>query len=116
MEEDSYYIVNTEMAGVWFGKFVRNHAGSACLTEGRRIFDTAETSLTLNEIANIRVGAYDKIMSEKPTIWLIATEYELCTTDCITSIQSKSEYLPDLSETSSDIDYDKAKELIRAIM
>lgn len=111
MEKDNYYLINTQMSGVWFGKFIRYFGTDACLAEARRIFDCSEVGSTLSEIASNGVSSYNKIMKEKSKIWLQPTEFELCTSESITSIQGKIEHFPALEDVSNDIDYNAASKL-----
>jgi hypothetical protein len=111
MKKGNYYIVKTDMAGVWFGKYLKLSGFSICLIEARRIFDSSETLLTFSEIALNGVNNYDKIMKEYQQIWLDPICDFECSETCIDSIQSKSAYTPQLNETSSDIDVNKVKKL-----
>lgn len=89
-----YVIIRTYSAGVHFGELSEKSGNEVILKNARRLYYwKTNGGISLSEVANSGLHDDSKVCSVVDKIWLDAIEIIPCTSDSITSIQDKKDYV-----------------------
>lgn len=87
-------IIRTQSAGVHYGELVEKSGKEVILNNSRRLWywKTANSGISLNEVANEGLHKDSKTCAPVSSIWLEAIEIIPCTKAAIKSIEAQNEY------------------------
>lgn len=87
-------IIRSYSAGVHFGELVEKDGKEVILKSSRRLWywKTANSGISLSEIANAGLHKDSKVCAVVESIWLEAVEIIPCTKEAIKNIEGQNEY------------------------
>lgn len=87
-------IIRTQSAGVHYGELAEKSGKEVILKNSRRLWywKTANSGISLSEVANAGVHKDSKVCSPVDFIWLEAIEIIPCTKEAIKNIEATNEY------------------------
>lgn len=91
---DTFSIIRTYSAGVWFGKVLKKSSNEIILGNARRLYYwQTNGGISLSEVSLTGLSNNSKVCAEVEKIWLQPIEIIPCTKEAIESIQSKKDYV-----------------------
>jgi hypothetical protein len=92
---NTYSIIRTYSAGVWFGKVLKKSGNEIILGEARRLYywQTVNKGVSLSEVSIHGLTDNSKVCEAVEKVWLQPIEIIPCTTTAIKNIQEKKNYV-----------------------